>query len=211
MCDPRNANIMVDIVAELVTGGKAFTAFDATQAGMQRGTTERHRYLKGQVHRNMQTELSTGRYERTLINTPSGRDAWLYHPVGFDVQSYTNTMNGVQADQDADDDDADGNPSYLQHADNEGRLLINRSFTQSLGLWPGKMVEVGALGGKLTLAASLGSGIADKFYSVNADGRVRIGPDVIGQHLFMTIYEIKTRKGFIITFDPKTQRVTISL
>ena len=87
MCNQANADIMVDVVADLINDEKSFTAFDSTQEGMRRGTSERHSDLKGQVHGGMRNEVNAGTYERTLISTPTG-DAWLYHPTGTDPSTY---------------------------------------------------------------------------------------------------------------------------
>jgi hypothetical protein len=216
MCNADNAVIMQEVVEEFVQDERAFTAFDATQEGMQRGTTERHRSLKGQVHANMQSGLSDGSYERSLIPTPTG-DAWLYHPAGYDVQKHAQRLQ-IDAAQSAGrmsrnstaypkTGKSDGEQKQRQ-IDNDGRLNIPVDFLVSIGCRAGATIQVGSVNDEMVLSKKLGDdAVAD--YVVNGDGRVRVGQSVLENVL--SIIAVSPNRTFNIMLDKDLKRIVVTL
>ena len=210
MCNASNAVIIEDVVNSLTDEDKAFTAFDATQEGMQRGTTERHKHLKGQVHANMQSRLADGTYERSLIPTPSG-DAWLYHPDGYDVQNYIDSMkspvqNIGRQPRDA-VDAADASQKY-QQKDKDGRLPIYANMLKAIGCGPFTIIQVGSINDEMVIAEDLGND-AEQTYKVNADGRIRIGPRMLER--ILSVMTLSPTVAFKIILDPDLKRIVVTL
>ena len=208
MCNTSNAVIMATVVEDLVENGQAFTAFDATQEGMQRGTTERHRSLKGQVHANMKSVLADGSYEKSLVPTPTG-EAWLYHPAGYDVQGHIDDMQSVvKKDVDPSKPVDDDGEEKLQRSDSEGRLPIYGDMLRAIGCFPRHSVQVGNVNDEMVISKDLGID-AEKAYTVNADGRIRIGPIMLESVL--SIMSTAPRREFKVMLDKGLKRIVITL
>jgi len=205
MCNPDNTQIMEEVVSDFINVGKSFTAFDATQEGMRRGTTERHSHLKGQVHANIRSFIRNGSYERSLIPTPNG-NAWLYHPTGVDVQSYIdNNIVTVNNNRPADPvTPLTDNTVKKQVVDSEGRLPIYGDMLKEIDCKPGMTVEVVVSSNKISIAQfHPGPASSDDHYKVNADGRIRISAKVMNEFGPATFVNL--------TLDKDLKQITVTL
>jgi hypothetical protein len=204
MCNSQNEQILRDIVAEKVQAGQSFTAWDVTSAARSRGANEQHYQMKNVVHRMFSNGEIAG-FDRTAIPTPTGT-AWLYHPLGADIQPYIDAIANGQptagvvpsssgatpapastqtATAVADDDDAADDASAFERksaTDKEGRLPIWSDMLRSIGLNPGDTAHVGTDGTVIVVDDGKGGGRAN-LYVVNKDGRVRIGSGILSAFL----------------------------
>jgi len=107
MCSPQNEAIMNDVINDFVANRTQFTAFDATQAGKDKGTTERHGQLKRSVYARWDDgSLRSQGYDRDFIHIPGvSPNPWLYFPTGSDPQDYIDNLDIAEPDDDDDDDD----------------------------------------------------------------------------------------------------------
>jgi len=93
---PANVALLDAVLTELSGGGEMFTAWDVTSRAKKNGATQFHNDMKDFVHEKFDDgSLAVLDYTRTLIPTPSGRDAWLYHKVGADIQPYIDHINSL--------------------------------------------------------------------------------------------------------------------
>ena len=197
MCNSQNEQLIRDVVAEKVQSGSPFTIWDITNEARKRGATEQHYQMKSVVT-GMSAAGELPGYDCTVIQTPTGQ-ARCYHPLGMDISGYVNGINGGQpaapsqpspsassaptpstvatgtavADP-ADDSDTERKVS----ADADGRLNISPSILSRIGLAPGDKAQVGVDDGALVVKNGVPlCPVAS--YVVQADGRVRINPDVL--------------------------------
>jgi len=205
MCNTLNAGIIDEVVTDFINLEKPFTAFDATQEGMRRGTTEQHGQLKGEVHAIM-SGFDVGQYKRSMILTPSGK-AWLYHPPGYDVQSYIDNMTDIVAVNSSTPADPvtpiSGNTDVKQQSiDNEGRLPIYGDMLKDINCDPGTNVEVVQINDKLIIGLKRFKSDLPS-YKVNQDGRIRVSAKVMN--------EFGPATFFNITLDKNLKQITVTL
>lgn len=208
MCNQSNFEAIGDIINDFVAEDRCFTAFDVTEEGKERETTdETYRHLKGAVHAR-HAELLKQSYTRTLIPTPSG-NAWLYHPVGADIQPEIDRIN---ADDDSNDNDLLPSPNQIASAapaamgtsqvtpqtqtavvdeetsrskavtDVENRLHISSAEVKTANFTPKQVVAVVKTFQGLKIVVDPEPQVTPlKLYNVNADGRLRISKNVLEQ------------------------------
>jgi hypothetical protein len=183
MCDQANAQIIQDIMYEWTAQKRMFTAWNVTQEGKVRGTTESHSHLKSAIHSMWNIMASMG-YDRSLINTPTG-DAWLYHPVGADISAYTDqfastndvgTVGASNVTSPANNQpDQDVNGDRIATVDSDGRLNIFGDLLQKAGLDSKQAAYVCGCGNRICIKERPGIVDASKVLFVNSDGRIRLG------------------------------------
>ena len=163
MCTTANAILIDQIIEDWADKELMFTAFDVTQEGKARGTTERHGQLKSAVHGNWDNLRYSRNYSRTLIQTPGGQ-AWLFHPDGGDISDYTDKFD---IDQPDDDDDGLASPNTYGtpapsvaapsgqnvNITKEGRLNVGPDLLAPLGVSNGDFVMVYTQSGKIIVTA----------------------------------------------------------
>ena len=211
MCTQDNRDIMTEVIAELVAAGKPFTAFTATQLGMQNGTTERHSFLKGTVHGLMSREFSSPscEYTRTLITLADGMEAWLYHPYSYTPKDF---VDGLDISTPAPASVSTPAPASVSTrcptrkptapnrccTDSEGRLQISWGDLSQIGMGLYRLVNVRESHGVLIVEPDIltSPGKTGSVYMVNRDGRVRIGSKVLRE---------------LLTIDPKAEMFDISV
>lgn len=192
MTQAANERAILDIIEEFVDEGKSFTAFDITQEGYKRSTTQgTHGTLKNLVHATMNQFFISHDYDRSLITTPTG-NAWLYHPTNDDISAYTNQLDVTDGHDSDDDDDAIPSPNDddFSDADNsasstvvaakktamlatrDDRLNIPKNYLTQVGLDAGSNVKVAFDTDKVVLSKI--SDDDEATLSVNSDGRLRL-------------------------------------
>lgn len=195
MCQIANATIVTQVVSEKVQANLPFTAFDITRESKMRGATEFHGAMKGEVHNQWDDLRNNSNYTRTLIPTPTG-DAWLYHPNGYDIQSYISEINGGTPVNSMSTVAPAVTPVTTvgaavktQTTDIHGRLPIYGDMLKQIGALPGQDVDVfiSSNGKDSTMeihrvgSAPAWSTSPKCTYEVNSDGRIRIGPRFINE------------------------------
>lgn len=96
MCDSSTLSVIEDVVSSKTSNNELFTAFDVTLAVQKQlkqrqafdQNQHRHRHLKDDVHRIVDSHVNNGLYSRNLQNVGAPTDAYVYYPVGGDPSSY---------------------------------------------------------------------------------------------------------------------------
>ena len=191
MCNTSNAIIVEEVVDEFITQGKMFTAWDVTKVAKQRGADEPHRFLKGAVHGMFADgTLPNSGYSRSIINVGSP-PPWVYHPVNADPQDYEDEiLNGQGSSSPTDGVQTAVNHTvtvtaasascFKRDVDKDGRLCIPKPLLLELNLTAGEMVDVFVNHTDIEVCPHDGNLQPDAVFSVNKDGRIRLGPALMG-------------------------------
>lgn len=203
--------VVETIVDEFVNKGLMFTAFDVTKEARKRNIDDNHYNLKNYIHKMFQ-ELSTRGYSRSLFVFPNNTSAWVYHPSSKDYIEYD--PNAIHQEENI--STAQSNMQFVTNfqkktvdyehrfVDNNNRLLISRKFIKQLNANPGDKIYI-SQEKNLSLILSLDYNYSYPIchYSVNADGRVRIGYKILKSaniHNCSTGYEISFDNNKILIF-----------
>lgn len=215
MCDVQTEQAVRDLVTQMIQDGKAFTAYDITKQ-LRQQMTVKHYEVRG-VIRSMfsNNEFQNLGYDRQLIPTSGGVDAFLYSLEGADIQSYLDAMNDVApASSPATTATAVAAPPVTVKAgkltvtqtrsvsDSEGRLGLHYSTMCAAGFQPGTNVSLVATVTGLKLVDFAKNSLKD--YMVNADGRVRISRTFLDQNCRSKTgnYKVVASSTGVITIDP---------
>ena len=188
-CVRSDEEIIEQVVDEWLKAGKAFTAFDVTIESQKLGVTKKHVDIKRFIHETIATILDTfsdgsddeEHYDRSLIDVGAPEQAFLYHPVGYNINSYE--------PMDRDDND----PKFSTNANNQiisvhklskctrDRLYIPAPVLTQMGLNPGDTVHTYHDPADDSKTFFVGdqissSGVKVLTYTVEASGCVRISP-----------------------------------
>ena len=183
-----------EVVAEWVSGGKMFTAFEVSLEVKKRGVEERHRNLREAVHETIfRLGIERGDYTRTLMDVGAPDQAWVYHTVDQNPYEYVpldrtgmetvpaharprGVRNPVRLTAGLSSPFAIPQGAY--GTDQRGRVCVPVSLLTAIGVGPGDRVNVlcdpaneQAL---ITKDTGSGQGSADTHYTAEADGNVRI-------------------------------------
>jgi hypothetical protein len=193
LLDPTVASVVDTVIQEKIDAGDPFTAYSITQEVRKRGHRAYHNDVKPAVHEPyLNGTYSAKDYTRTLIHTPTG-DAYLYHKVGYDVQSYADNLNGTQQPSSpavatpagpatvASLSVVQPSNAVTKTVDVQGRLRLSPSLVKSIGGTRLGTVAVYAVGPNLEVSVpSYNSATPYCTYTVNKNGRVRISRNVLG-------------------------------
>lgn len=195
--DPLTIVAIQNRVDDQVTVGSMFTAYDVSVAVQDSGHRERHVNMKHVVHEMWDGGEMTG-YDRTLIPTPAGVDAWLYHPKGADIsgykpqarrgvaQSHGKPMSvqdfygqgkamppsGIATSPAVVDDDEDDGDAWKPDA--RGSLTVPAATLRAIGCSPGDCVRVFNDGGNVMVEKTAAAADDDYVYTVNTNLNARI-------------------------------------
>lgn len=183
-----------EVVADWVSGGKMFTAFEVSLEVKKRGGHERHRNMREFVHETIfRLGIERGDYTRTLMDVGAPEQAWVYHTIDANPYDYVPLdragMDAVPAHARP---RGVRNPMRLtpglaspfaippgaHGTDQRGRVCVPVGLLSQLGVGPGQRVNVlcdpaneQAL---VTKDSGSGQGNPDTSYTVEPDGNVRI-------------------------------------
>lgn len=93
MCSPQHCDLIQEVADEFVGDDKAFTAFEVSlevqkRADAQGLPRERHRNMRGEIHKTLQQFVDSGVYEQSLVDVGAPSRAFLYYPPNYDPSSY---------------------------------------------------------------------------------------------------------------------------
>jgi hypothetical protein len=96
MCDTATLNLIDDAVAQKTRDREMFTAFDISLAVQENLKSQnqfdhnqhRHRHLKNDIHRSLNTAVASGAYSQSLQDVGAGTPAFVYYPAGGNPSSY---------------------------------------------------------------------------------------------------------------------------
>ena len=205
MCTTQTADLISEVVTKKVDNDEKFTAFDVSLDVKERAKkdgvpSERHRQMKRAIHSEMDSYISNGLYEKTLVDVGAGNPAFLYLPTGSDPDEYTprtrqdakpttptptgDVLSFVDDDDDDDDDEDDGddgNNSKARKGDKRGTLGVPNTFVRDAGFRQGQRVyaAAGTHGSKPALVLSKSGSAPLTSYVVNDSDRVRVTEPVL--------------------------------
>ena len=220
MCNSQNEQLLREAIAEKIQAGQPFTIWDITSAARRYGADEQHWQMKNAVVAMFRNGEIPG-YDCSMIQTPTG-PARCFHPLGADLSAYAASIGGsapaapspsgaqpapaVNQTATAVADAADDVSGFerKQATDAEGRLPIWSDMLRALGLTGrGLMVYVQQDGDMLFISEA---NIAGYAYSINKDGRIRIGSNVL-----VDISKNASGSGtYNVKLDSKARRIEIS-
>ena len=147
MCNQTTFNCLQDVVRDLVDKDVAFTAYDVTLKARDLAKesnytiTERHKDLKNDIHNIAEDFVSSGLYEKTLIDVGAPTRAYLYHPPSYDTNKYvplqrkdnplaqTVSTTPVVSNNPS----LNSNPTVLDSDDDEGDCQVTGRFPDQRG------------------------------------------------------------------------------
>lgn len=93
MCSPQHCDLIQEVADEFVNDDKAFTAFEVSlevqkRADAQSLPRERHRNMRGEIHKTLQQFVDSGVYSQTLVDVGAPSRAFLYYPPSYDPTDY---------------------------------------------------------------------------------------------------------------------------
>ena len=84
--------VIEEVIDEAVNSNEWFTALTISKEVKNRGVTERHRNMRGEIHQYISELIEEGDadYDKTLIriNASGGANAFLYHSRGADISGW---------------------------------------------------------------------------------------------------------------------------
>lgn len=210
MCDARILSLIEDVASEKVSSNELFTAFDVSIAVRNRATASslsppRHREIKNDVHRVLDTHLQNGNYKRDLRDVGAPTPAFVYYPVGSDPSTYVSGVNGAVAapvvsavvnapvssvntplntpvQSTVDDDDGDGK-DVGRGCDARGSLCVPTFMLRQVGLKPDDSAVV-------------------SMENINNSVRILVGKDVPASATQLTSYTVDYHGNVRITQTP---------
>jgi len=160
------------LIAVLTGQNAVFTAYDITKQLRQENPTMDipHLDVKEAVFEEWK-QTFCDEYESTLTRLKIGQHAYVYHPANVSADSHPladTPLIGAGFDTDTDSD---------TDLTVENRLNISRRFLRPMSLIPGKLVQVSAANGVMSLTPTTDT--AGDVLVVNADGRLRLGEKIL--------------------------------
>ncbi len=183
-----------EVVAEWVSGGKMFTAFEVSLEVKKRGVEERHRNMREYVHETIfRLGIERGDYSRTLMDVGAPEQAWVYHTLdrnpyeyvpldrtGMDPIPASARPRGVRNPMRLTAGLASpfAIPTGAYGTDQRGRLCVPVGLLTNLGVGPGERVNVLCDPANEQALITKDTGVnqdnPDTTYTLEGDGNVRI-------------------------------------
>lgn len=206
--DPVINMVIQNRVDDQMAAKLCFTAYDISVWVQDQGHRERHLNMKHVVH-EMWEQGCMGGYNRTLVPTPAGVDAWLYHPQGADISGYkpqarrgvqpaskpmsvqdfygqgtampTSGIGPVPSDATTPSVDEDDVEGDAWKPDARGSLTVPVANLRAIGVVPGDRVRVFSDNGKVMVEKTTSPADDDKVYTVNNSCNARITKNTLEQ------------------------------